>query len=80
MIPHLRIAALILPLAVVACSSTGQIVSSTPEAVAVQVDDKNKLAKAYERADDYCGERGKRADLQRSEAVGETVVGYYKCV
>ena len=60
------------------CSGT-EVVSRSPEGIAIAADAESDMERASREATRYCDETGRRAVLDRTEAVGEGAVAYFDC-
>ena len=65
-------------LGLAACSGVDEI-SRSPDGIAFAAEGESDMERASRRASRYCEETGRRAVLNRTEAVGEGAVAYFDC-
>ena len=69
----------VLAAAVLAGCSGTEVVSRSPAGIAIAADTEGDMERASRQATRYCEETGRRAVLDRTEAVGEGAVAYFDC-
>ena len=62
-----------------ACSSGFEVISTSPDSIAIEVDSEEDLDSAADEAADHCEDSDREAVLDRTEVVGAGAVAYFNC-